>query len=118
MKSNILVACSALWFFLATAHEASSQGHISFCGMEETPAAEPLIKNSPDTYRKDGLAITAHGELKVLMVLVEFKDETWDPRNPYWPTEPATPGQPIEAPFWVEGSVRGWCPGLCQSRQT
>lgn len=62
-------------------------------------AASPLWGFKANAYKEDGFKLTAHGDLKILMVFVRFPEDDWMPEHEYWPIN----GLPI----WVHPGETG-----------
>lgn len=52
-----------------------------------------------NAYNQDGLRLTAHGDLKILVVTVQFPDDSWEPNHPKWPIN----GMPV----WANPALNG-----------
>lgn len=78
MKSNLRILC--LFLLIHTTGNAQDT-NIEFCPMGKDSTAQQkisMMSTSSTTLLNDGMYITAHGELKVLIVFVRFPDDDLD----------------------------------------
>jgi hypothetical protein len=59
-------------------------------------SGQPFLSNA---YNQDGHRLTAHGDLKILVVMVQFPDDVWEPNHPKWPLD----GMPV----WANPALNG-----------
>jgi hypothetical protein len=69
---------------------------VNGCVHNAAPAMMPMAG-----YARDGFTLTAHGPLKILVVMVEFPDDTWEPNHPQWPLGAG------QLPVWANPAVQG-----------
>ena len=65
-----------------------------------TPPEVPLVTITPSAFHGTGMNITSHGVLKILIVMVQFPDDDFEPDNEEWPLNGN--GGPQPAPVWVQ----------------
>lgn len=93
MKHACLIAVLAVWLHLS----ANAQGLPSV--LNSGCSTAQVLTLDPDQPKGDGEAITAHGELKILIIMAQFNDDEFQRTDPNWPK--VFNGDTNAPPVWV-----------------